>query len=108
MKNLVISFILIFFACTWAYAQETPIKRTEEYCELRTKNPLFSSKLVAQVDFGKGEEVLKDEHGKPIDFASAVGALNYMNSKGWELMNVHVWVSDGEGYTYYVMKRKIQ
>lgn len=108
MKKLFCLTVLTFLMCTWSYAQETLVKRTEEYCELSTSTPLLSRKLVARVDFGNGDEVLTDGQGKKLDFRSSVGALNYMNSLGWELINVHVRVSEGEGHTYYVMKRKLQ
>jgi len=108
MKKTFILITLAFLLCVVSYAQQTPVKRTEEYCELRTKRPLFSGKLVAEVDYGDGDKVLKDEQGKSVEFSSAIGVLNYMNSLGWELLNVHVWVNDGDGYTYYVMKRKLE
>ncbi|EJF07927.1 MULTISPECIES: hypothetical protein [Pontibacter] len=116
MKKLSLVFALTILACTWSYAQAVPAslvtttaQRTEEYCELRFfVKALFSTKVHAHVDFGNGEEVLKDTQGNNIDFISPMAALNYMNSKGWKLVDTYPRVHEGSSCTYYVMKRSLE
>lgn len=88
MKKLFAFFVLTFLVCTWSYAQEAPVNRTEEYCEIRTTTKLFRNNLVTYVDYGEGDRVLKDEQGKELGFRSSVGVLNYMNSKGWKVLKI--------------------
>lgn len=102
------AFLLCFFAFIQeSYAQDVSAKRTEEYCEVRTSHMIFKRKPVAYVDFGGGEQLLKDEQGKEIKFDSSVAVLNYMNRKGWELVTTYVMIDGGDSFTYYVMKRKL-
>ncbi|WP_299988351.1 hypothetical protein [uncultured Pontibacter sp.] len=116
MKNLSLVFALSTLVYTGSYAQAVPAslpttttQRTEAYCEIRFfVKALFSTKVHAHVDFGNGEEVLKDAQGNNIDFVSPMAALNYMNSKGWKLVDTYPRVHEGSSCTYYVMKRSLQ
>ena len=115
MKKLAILLAFTFLPLSWAHAQIapsmqiTPGVRTEEYCEVRViRKSLFRTTTIARIDFGKGDDVLKDEQGKEMEFASNVAVLNYMNSKGWKLVDVHNRIWDGDSYTYYVMKRSLE
>jgi hypothetical protein len=115
MKKLFILFALIIIAHTGSYAQtastiqSSSTPRTEEYCELRVfSKSLIRKKTTARVDFGNGDETLKDETGKEAVFASGIDVLNYMNSRGWKLVDVHTRIWDGDSFTYYVMKRSLE
>lgn len=116
MKKLFLLFALSISVCTWSYAQAVPAslvtattQRTEAYCEIRFfPKALFSTKVHAHVDFGNGEEVLKDAQGNNIDFTSPMAALNYMNSKGWKLVDTYPRVHEGSSCTFYVMKRSLE
>ncbi len=115
MKKLFTLLAFSILVCNWSYAQQTPAsqdiipQRTEEYCEIRFfAKSLFSNKLHAHIDFGNGEEVLKDAEGKDAEFISFMAVLNYMNSQGWKLIDVHPRVYEGSSHTFYVMKRSLE
>lgn len=107
MKKLFVVLMLSVFALSGAQAQVTPVADNGPYCEVRMVGKPFSSKTEASIDFGKGEEMLKDDKGKSIRFSSPVDALNYLNTQGWELVDTHIKIYSGDSYTYYVMKRKL-
>lgn len=116
MKKLPILLAFTFFPLSWTHAQVTTPSvqidlgvRTEEYCEVRViRKSLFRTAAIARIDFGQGDEFLKDEQGKEIEFASNVAVLNYLNSRGWKLVNVHNRIWDGDSHTYYVMRRSLE
>lgn len=115
MKNLFILLAFPLTMSTWSHAQasSTPqgisTPRTEEYCEIRFIGKFLSRhKVVARIDFGNGDEILKDEAGKDVEFPSVVAALNYMNGQGWKLVDIHARMNEGDSHTYYVMKRSLE
>lgn len=115
MKKFILLFALSLITYSWSFAQTAPATqptlkdRTEEYCEVRVlSKSLIRSRTIARVDFGNGDETLKDERGKDAEFASSIAVLNYMNSKGWKLVDVHNRIWDGDSFTYYVMKRSLE
>ena len=90
------------------------VPKTEEYCVLNTGGN--TKGFAIHVDYGQRQGIAqkeKDASGNNLNFNSAVDALNYMNSKGWEVVSVYT----GTAYTalliaypatFYVMKRRIQ
>ena len=88
------------------------VPRTEEYCLLIGNGKLFSTKVTIEIDFGQkrnffGDNRLKDSSGKLVEFESLVDALNFMNSKGWELYAAYPMVSNMGTAYHYLMKRKV-
>ncbi len=89
------------------------------YAELKYLLSGSSSKATAEVDYGdavkgwfRGVELLEDERGKAIKFKSAVDALNWMSSRGWELVVSYMTKTDpalGLGssleYIHFMMRR---
>ncbi|HLP52875.1 MAG TPA: SHOCT domain-containing protein [Chitinophagales bacterium] len=72
-----------------AFIDTASYQRTEEYCLLVASFKLFSVKAVIDVYFGQkfsGIGWSKNKSGRLNDFDNPVDALNFMNSKGWELM----------------------
>lgn len=74
----------------------------DKYCILRATQHAFNKKVDIVIDFGEQE--------LPIEYAefektciSQVDALNFMSSKGWELVNSHANQTLYE--TRYIMKK---
>ncbi|GAA4306511.1 hypothetical protein [Nibribacter koreensis] len=121
MKKLVLLFSLLVCLTSTIKAQTPTPQRTEEYCQI-TK----TGKNTIRIDYGQellygAESYIKDDKGKPMKFNSVIDALNYLNSKGWELVSSFVGVphSTSPGYSegsittssssefHYVMRRKL-
>lgn len=88
---------------TEAYANQT-----EEYLAITAVGKAFSTKWKVEVDFGqafqwsiRNKDLLRDDDGQVIAFDSPVDALNYMNSRGWVLVNA----ASDQDYFYAIMKR---
>ncbi|HLP21468.1 MAG TPA: hypothetical protein VK174_14245 [Chitinophagales bacterium] len=88
------------------------VARTEEYCMLVGTAKLFSTKVSIEIDYGQkkklyGDNRFKDSGGKLVAFDSMVDALNFMNSKGWELYAAYPMASQMGSAYHYLLKRKI-
>ena len=53
-----------------------------------------------------GIHKMVDESGKPIKFNSAVDALNYMSSLGWELVTAFETGTNGNNVGYHFLMTK--
>lgn len=102
MKKLIFLLALTFGICVSSPAQTPVIKENVEYCGLRADTKAFKAKSKVLVDYGNGEERLVDGRGKELLFGSSVGVLNYMHTKGWEVMDIY----QENGYTYYFLRRR--
>ena len=85
--------------------------RTEEYCQVRARGK-WTGRYVVSIDYGQQQEPLsanlfRDTAGQPVEFNSAMDALNWLNAQGWELASTYVLVNDGDGTAYYVMRRRL-
>ena len=90
----------------------TTVPRTEEYCLIIGTGKLFSTKVTIEIDFGQKQKIYGDNRlrgtgGKLIEFESMVDALNFMNSKGWELYAAYPMTSNMGTAYHYLMKRRI-
>lgn len=115
MKKLFVAFLLSVGTLSTTYGQKAALaaagKRTEEYCQL-TSRPRLNGRYVISIDYGQqqkliSENLFRDTAGKPVEFNSAIDALNWLNGQGWELMNTFVLVEDGDGVAYYVLRRRL-
>ena len=102
MKKLISLLALTFLFCVSSHAQKAPARENAQYCELTTDTKAFKVKARVFVDYGDGKEKLVDERGKEVLFGSSVGALNHMQAKGWEVMDVY----RENGYTRYLLRRR--
>lgn len=104
---------LLLFALNPAVYSQSQSLRTEEYCEVDVE-PVFGSPFChIRIDFGQpprrglvsSVDKLRDPiTQRPIEFNSAMDALNYMNEQGWELVQIY----NGDSCdTRYVMRRVI-
>lgn len=93
-----------------AIIDTTTYVRTEEYCMLIGSFKPFSTKVTVEVDFGQkfsDGDSSKNRSGRLADFESMADALNFMNSKGWELHTAYPMDAYlGVAY-HYLLKRKI-
>jgi len=112
-KTLLLSLLLMLVRLT-SYAQQpiaaAPI-RTEEYCQL-TAIQRINSKFKISIDYGQqrgllSNNIFRDAQGQPIEFDSAMAALNWLNAQGWELVNA-LTAGQGSDEFYYIMRRRIQ
>ncbi|MFN8323062.1 MAG: hypothetical protein U0T74_10430 [Chitinophagales bacterium] len=90
----------------------TNFPRTEEYCLIIGYAKLFSSKVTIHIDFGQkrkyfADSRLKDASGRLVEFESMIDALNFMNSKGWELYAAYPMTSSSGSAYHYLLKRKL-
>jgi hypothetical protein len=116
MKKLLVACLLSVGPLSTIHGQTpTPVsnaaKRTEEYCQL-TSRPRLNGRYVISIDYGQqqkliSENLFRDTAGKPVEFNSAIDALNWLNGQGWELLNTFVLVEDGDGVAYYVLRRRL-
>ena len=82
--------------------------RTEEYCEVMVVGRLVQPRTTAHVDFGQRQagifpEAYEDANGQPLRFDSPIAALNYLNTQGWELLQVYVAGTNADT-AHYVMR----
>ena len=92
MKNTILTLMLFGGIIFFAGAQTPEPKYV--YCTLTAQGRLFSTKVTITIDFGDrmkafADNRLKDKRGKPIIFNTAVDALNFMGSRGWELVQAY-------------------
>lgn len=97
-------------------AQTTPIppakaSRTEEYCQVKARGK-WNGRVVVSIDYGQqqkplSENLFRDPAGQPVEFNSAIDALNWLNAQGWELASTFVLVDDGDSAAYYVLRRRL-
>ncbi len=86
MKKPVLIFLLLLpFALSAQNAIPSLLSPSAKYCLMV---PSGGRKVNIKIDFGNGFEKVKNEKGKERDFNSEADALNYMESMGWELVNV--------------------
>ena len=90
---------------------QTSAARTEEYCQVRAQ-PKLNGRYVVSIDFGQQQKLIslnlfRDATGKAIEFNSAMDALNWLNTQGWELASTFVLVDEGDSVAYYVLRRRL-
>ena len=116
MRKLLVVLGLAVGPLSTSFGQTTALipatdKRTEEYCQLKSR-PKLNGRYVISIDYGQqrkliSENLFRDATGRAVEFNSAIDALNWLNSQGWELMSTFVLVEDGDGVAYYVLRRRI-
>lgn len=89
-------------------AQEEFPARTEEYCKVRMISFIGRQGVEVRMDYGQEQRRLRDtelqdEDGNPMSFYSEAATLNYLNSKGWEL----VTALSVNNEVFYLMRRRI-
>ncbi len=84
-----------------------------DYIELRAIYRPFSDKIWISLEYGQkisDENVntyIRDDQRKPLEFNSALDAVNKMKTYGYELLQVYIIKKDSDtNYKYYVMKRR--
>jgi hypothetical protein len=113
---LILSLIASPFAFASAQAQNAvtaaaPVKRTEEYCQVKA-DPRLNGRYVVSIDYGQQQKLVsrnlfRDAAGNVVEFNSAMDALNWLNGQGWELVSTFVLVEDKDSVAYYVMRRHL-
>ncbi|MEO0469645.1 MAG: hypothetical protein AAF206_08505 [Bacteroidota bacterium] len=113
------TFIILLLTTTFFLSTNAQqINRTEEYCSVEVECIFQKGNIRsygALVDYGQPVErrgigsILRarritDESGERTLFNSAIDILNYMNSDGWELVEVIVKDDDNREF---IMKRKV-
>ena len=86
-----------------------------KYCQLLGYNEgWFKKKIIISVDYGQ-EFVpfsqgmrITDQSAKPIVFNSMIDALNFMENNGWEYVNQNSVSSNGGGYVYHFLLKRMQ
>jgi hypothetical protein len=115
MKKLLLLVALVCTITTFAQAQASEVKRTEEYCEMTAVQKPMSTKMMIGLDYGQEtslwktdpDRTVRNDDGKIKNFNSVVDALNYMNSQGWEFVTAYVVTSGGQNAYRYLLKRKV-
>lgn len=106
MRRTLITAVLSLVALLTANAQ------TKIYCDITRSSQ--GKDVCLSVDFGQEggnvDDRLVDENGELLLFASIVDGLNYMSSLGWNLEEVYVIPSGGngssvDGRTHWVMSK---
>lgn len=112
----------ILLACLLALpltisAQTKPDSLVWRYADLTYPTSGFSSKAKVVVDYGelvtgwfRKPELIESPDGKAIKFRSPVDALNFMSTRGWELVQSYQTAEDvGLGikveYIHFIMRR---
>ncbi len=111
MKTNFIIFPLLFLLMIGGFrvqAQEEFPARTEEYCKVRMLSFLGRQGVEVRMDYGQEQRrlrdtELRDENGNIMTFNSEAASLNYLNSRGWEL--VTALFANNE--VFYLMRRRI-
>ncbi|MEH6582992.1 MAG: hypothetical protein V7754_13715 [Halioglobus sp.] len=104
--------LCLIFTTSLAHSQQISKSsyenQTEEYVAITAIGKAFSTKWKVEVDFGqafewsvKNKDLLRDNKGKVVSFASPIDALNFLNSQGWSLVNA----SADADYFYAIMRR---
>lgn len=102
----------IFFTAALALMSIVAAQAKKVYIEM-----IFDDNVI-KIDDGtnKKRQPIKNEKGKTLKFHSLIGALNYMSSEGWELVETKSTVSgkvkaggDGETGTdhYYILCKDV-
>ena len=86
--------------------------QTEQYARVVARGKLLSlTKWKVEVDFGQATEIsirnkglLRDDNGETIIFNSPIDAVNYLNSKGWELVSAN----SSDDHFAAIMKRVVK
>ncbi len=89
--------------------------QTEQYCEIVATGNITEGKVVISADYGnlssrwKNREgtTLKEEGIQVAKFTSVIDALNYMNSKGWIVLNSYMVTAGTQNANHYLLKRKV-
>lgn len=118
-KLLFLSLFNSFALFSFAQANLEPQKESTVYCDVVSRQVLFSftGKVKVDIDFGQSQKfirginynALRDEDGKPIVFNSIVDALNYMSADGWNLINTYTVTSQDtkELQVHYIMTKTV-
>jgi hypothetical protein len=85
--------------------------RPEEYCQVKAR-PKLNGRYVVSIDFGQqqkrfSQNLFRDTAGKAVEFNSAMDALNWLSTQGWELVSTFVLVDGGDSVAYYVLRRRL-
>ncbi|MEM9674055.1 MAG: hypothetical protein ACFB15_06325 [Cyclobacteriaceae bacterium] len=105
-----LSILPLFIISLTTYSQNQSI-RTEEYCEVEVERT--GSVCHIRLDFGQPPnrglmnwvDKLRDSvTRRPLEFNSAMDALNYMNGQGWVLVQAY---SSDSCNTRYIMRRSL-
>ncbi|MPR37381.1 hypothetical protein [Salmonirosea aquatica] len=78
---------------------------------------LLSPKVTIDIDFGQEDKALvtkdtevRDENDRPVQFNSAVDALNFMSTMGYEFVQAYTLTSSSNdsivSTVYYLLKKK--
>ena len=111
---LFISLLLLGLPTTQAQTLPAPVQApqaTEEYCQVEAR-PKLNGRYVVSIDYGQRRKLIslnlfRDEQGNAVEFNSAMDALNWLNTQGWELASSFVLVSEGSSAACYVMRRRL-
>ncbi|WP_207430111.1 hypothetical protein [Sabulibacter ruber] len=116
MKKILSALLLTGLICITTYAQDlptqnSPVKRTEEYCDV-TIIDRMGHKVAISIDYGQdpkiARESVKDDKGKPMLFNSPIEVLHYMNAQGWELVERYMDPTQRVDNRHYLLKRKVE
>ncbi|MFY0594108.1 hypothetical protein [Roseivirga sp.] len=103
MKSIILKLgvLALLFSANQAFSQrvyesevvDTAAVQREVYAQVRVRPRFLSNKVSIRLDYGQernfwgGDTRIRDENsGKVKKFNSAVDALNYMSSQGWEFV----------------------
>lgn len=110
MRILYLFIALLPFA---SFAQ-TDTATIEQYCQVKFESPLFSGKIIIDIDKGDKENAYKehfvlDENRKPMRFNTVAAALNYMGKQGWILVNAYpVNAAPNTPVYHYLFKKRVK
>jgi len=114
MKNLSIC-ILIVFACTTLkaqiYVEGVQLDNTNTGSYIIMKRGGLGTPFIIDVDYGQpqkpvmGYTRLTDENAEAIKFRTIVGALNFFDKNGWEVIDIGI-DSDVNDSNYLLRKKR--
>ena len=104
MNKLIITVLLCIFA-TNTYAQSDKTKTSKRYVEVYAW--FKASTPTIDTGEGKGKETYTTEEGKVISFHSAIGAVNWFVSNGWELVSEHMSTCNDRSVKMYVLSKDV-
>lgn len=118
MKSILFPLIFILAAYLPTRAQNVngvSIRNLESEHALIAVTPiLLSPKVTIDIDFGQQDKAMvikdtevRDENDRPVEFNSAVDALNFMSTLGYEFVQAYTMTnSSNQSTVYYLLKRK--
>jgi hypothetical protein len=111
-----LSCLLLFLLQAGFVLAQTPKLPVYTYCQLTSgggASGFFSNKIEVLIDYGQLRQssfdniIIDEQTGKAQQFNSMIDAVNFMGSKGWELVQTFVIPSKTEVDCLWLLKKLV-